>query len=116
MDRRGLVHLAGFRYRVPIVLAGEPVQCVVAGNLVQIYHRQVLVASHVQHRRLDRDGQPDVPPRQGRRHGRQPSTGPVVTRIADNSAAVSFAGTAYAAGRAWRGKQLQVAIGPGRSS
>jgi hypothetical protein len=34
----------------------------------------------------------------------------VVTRIADRSGAVSFAGTSYAAGRAWRGKQLQVAI------
>ena len=39
----------------------------------------------------------------GPRRGRKPTTGPVVTRIADNGGAVSFAGTNYAAGRAWRG-------------
>lgn len=110
VDARGRVHLGGFLYRVPIVLAGEPVACVVTGNLVQIYHRQVLVAEHVQRRKPDRAGQPAAAPRQGQRRGRQPTVGPVVTRIADGSGAVSFAGTSYAAGRAWRGKQLQVAV------
>lgn len=45
VDQRGSIRLAGFGYRVPIVLAGEPVQAVVADNLVQIYpaqHRAVL--------------------------------------------------------------------------
>jgi transposase InsO family protein len=110
VDRKGNVHLAGFLYRVPIVLAGEPVACVVADNLVQIYHRQVLVASHVQHRKPGRPGTADKPPVAGSRRARTPTSGPVVTRIADGSGAVSFAGTSYAAGRAWRGKQLQVAI------
>jgi hypothetical protein len=36
VDQRGSIRLAGFGYRVPIVLAGEPVQAVVADNLVQI--------------------------------------------------------------------------------
>lgn len=110
VDRRGNVHLAGFRYRVPIVLAGEPVQCVVAEQLVQIYHREVLVASHVQRRRAGPAGVPDRLPVQGSRRARTPTSGPVVTRIADNSGTVSFAGAGYGAGRAWRGKQLQVAI------
>ena len=48
VDQRGSIRLAGFGYRVPIVLAGEPVEAVVADNLVQIYHHDVLVASHVQ--------------------------------------------------------------------
>ncbi len=48
VNQRGLIRLAGFGYRVPIVLAGEPVEAVVTDNLVQIYHRDVLVASHVQ--------------------------------------------------------------------
>ena len=47
VDQRGRIRLAGFGYRVPIVLAGEPVEAVVADNLVQIYHHDVLVASHV---------------------------------------------------------------------
>lgn len=104
VDVGGKVRLAGLSYRVPITLAGEPVQCVVAGNLVETYHREVLVASHVQRR------PPGKAPIQGMRRGRKPTLGPVVTRIADNNGAVSFAGTLYRAGRAWRGQQLQVAI------
>jgi hypothetical protein len=107
VDQRGMIRLAGFSYRVPIVLAGEPVEAVVADNLVQIYHREVLVASHVQRRKPD---QTSAPPVQARRSARKPSTGPVVTRIADHNGSVSFAGTMYRAGRAWRGKVLEVSV------
>ena len=51
VDQRGSIPLAGFGYRVPIVLAGEAVEAVVADNLVQIYRHDVLVASHVQRRK-----------------------------------------------------------------
>ena len=107
VDQGGRIRLAGFSYRVPIVLAGEPVECVVAENLVDIYHRDVLVASHVQHRA---PGRVRKPPPQGKRTARKPTAGMTVTRIADNTGAVSFAGTTYRAGNAWRGKQLQVSI------
>jgi hypothetical protein len=36
VDQRGSIRLAGFGYRVPIVLPGEPVEAIVADNLVQI--------------------------------------------------------------------------------
>jgi hypothetical protein len=107
VDQRGRIRLAGFGYRVPIVLAGEPVEAVVADNLVQIYHHDVLVASHVQRRK------PDTAlavPRQGRRTPRAATTGIVVTRMVDGSGQVSFAGTMYRAGRAWRGKEVEVCI------
>jgi transposase InsO family protein len=107
VDQRGRIRLAGFGYRVPIVLAGEPVEAVVADNLVQIYHHDVLVASHVQRR------EPDIPtalPRQGRRTARAATSGIVVTRMVDASGQVSFAGTMYRAGRAWRGKEVEVCI------
>jgi hypothetical protein len=107
VDQRGSIRLAGFGYRVPIVLAGEPVEAVVADNLVQIYHHDVLVASHVQ--RHKPDAAPAVP-RQGRRTPRATSTGIVVTRMVDGSGQVSFAGTMYRAGRAWRGKEVEVCI------
>jgi hypothetical protein len=107
VDQRGRIRLAGFGYRVPIVLAGEPVEAVVADNLVQIYHHDVLVASHVQRRKPDKI--PSVP-RQGRRTARAASTGIVVTRMVDGSGQVSFAGTMYRAGRAWRGKEVEVCI------
>ena len=51
VDRHGLIPLAGFCYRVPIVLAGEPVEAVVAEHLARIFHRDVLVAEHVQRRK-----------------------------------------------------------------
>jgi transposase InsO family protein len=107
VDQGGRIRLAGFGYRVPIVLAGEPVEAVVADNLVQIYHRDVLVASHVQ--RHKPDTAPAVP-RQGRRTARAVTSGIVVTRMVDNNGNVSFAGTLYRAGRAWRGKQIEVCI------
>ena len=107
VDQRGSIRLAGFGYRVPIVLAGEPVQAVVADNLVQIYHHDVLVASHVQRRKPDTA---PAAPRQGRRTPRAASAGIVVTRMVDGSGQVSFAGTMYRAGRAWRGKEVEVCI------
>ena len=90
VDRHGLISLAGFRYRVPIVLAGEPVEAVVAEHLVRIFHRDVLVAEHVQRRKPDTEPKQPV---QGRRTARTATSGMTVTRIADNSGTVSFAGT-----------------------
>jgi hypothetical protein len=107
VDQRGVIRLAGFSYRVPIVLAGEQVDAVVADNLVQIYHREVLVASHAQRQS---GGQGTRPPRQGRRAPRAATTGIAVTRLVDNNGDVSFAGTMYRAGRPWRGKQVEVSI------
>ena len=104
--------MGGFHYRVPIVLAGEPVQAVAAEHLVRIFHRDVLVAEHVQRRKPDTDGTSDSAAtlRQGPRRARPATGGPVVTRVADASGNISFAGTNYRAGRAWRGRSVQVAI------
>jgi transposase InsO family protein len=107
VDQRGSIRLAGFGYRVPIVLAGEPVEAVVADSLVQIYHHDVLVASHVQRQAA---GSAPRPVRQGRRRARAATSGIVVTRLFDSNGDVSFAGTMYRAGRPWRGKQVEVSI------
>jgi transposase InsO family protein len=107
VDQRGLIRLAGFGYRVPIVLAGEPVEAVVADNLVQIYHRDILVASHAQRQTA---GSTPRAPRQGRRTARTATSGIVVIRVVDNNGDVSFAGTMYRAGTPWRGKQVEVSI------
>jgi hypothetical protein len=107
VDQRGSIRLAGFGYRVPIVLAGEPVEAVVADNLVQIYHHDVLVASHVQRRQAE--ATPAVL-RHGRRTARAVTSGIVVTRMVDASGYVSFAATMYRVGRDWRGKEVEVSI------
>jgi len=108
VSQRGVIRLAGFSYRVPIVFAGEPVEAVVADHLVQIFHRDTLVASYPQ--RLRPGHPPTELPRQGRRTARPPTQGPVVNRVVDKDGLLSFAGTMYRAGRAWRAKTLQVSV------
>ena len=95
VDRHGLISLGGFGYRVPIVLAGEPVEAVAADHLVRIFHREVLVAEDVQRRKPDTGQRQQVRPRQGSRRSRRPTDGMVVTRVVDSSGYVSFAGTNY---------------------
>jgi transposase InsO family protein/uncharacterized glyoxalase superfamily protein PhnB len=108
VDPAGKVSLAGFRYPVGRVFAGEPVEVVVTGGLVQILHAGVLVATHPQRRRPNPD-QTDRPPVTQRR-ARRPATGPSVLRVADGSGAVSFAGLMYRAGRAWARRSIQVSL------
>jgi transposase InsO family protein len=110
VDQHGLISLGGFRYRVPIVLAGEPVEAVAAEHLVRIFHREVLVAEHVQRRKPDTGDEPEVRLRQGSRRPRRPTDGLVVTRVVDSSGYVSFAGTNYRVGNRWRGRPAQVCI------
>jgi hypothetical protein len=81
VDRHGVIRLAGFSYRVPIILAGEPVEAVVADHLVRVFHRDVLVAEHVQRRKPDNEAKEPV---QGRRTARPATSGLTVTRVADS--------------------------------
>ena len=111
VDQHGLISLGGFRYRVPIVLAGEPVEAVAADHLVRIFHREVLVAEHVQRRKPDTGGQQqEVRLRQGSRRPRRATDGLSVTRVVDSSGYVSFAGTNYRVGNAWRRRSVEVSI------
>jgi transposase InsO family protein len=111
VDQHGLISLGGFRYRVPIVLAGEPVEAVAAEHLVRIFHREVLVAEHVQRRKPDSgDQQQEVRLRQGSRRPRRATDGLTVTRVVDSSGYVSFAGTNYRVGNAWRRRSVEVSI------
>ena len=110
VDQQGLISLGGFRYRVPIVLAGEPVEAVAAEHLVRIFHREVLVAEHVQRRKPDTDQHQQVRLRQGSRRPRRATDGMVVTRVVDSSGYVSFAGTNYRVGNGWRGRSAQVCL------
>jgi transposase InsO family protein len=110
VDQHGLISLGGFKYRVPIVLAGEPVEAVAAKHLVRIFHREVLVAEHVQRRKPDTGQQQEVRLRQGSRQPRRPTDGMAVTRVVDSSGYVLFAGTNYRVGNAWRRRSAQVCV------
>ena len=67
----------------------------------------MLVAEHVQRRKPDTEAKEPV---QGRRTARQATSGLTVTRVADNNGSISFAGTSYRVGNAWRRRSVQVSI------
>ncbi|MFE0156910.1 integrase core domain-containing protein, partial [Nonomuraea sp. NPDC059007] len=106
VDQHGRISLAGATYRVGPVFAGELVEVVAGDGLVEVLHRGVLVATHVQRARSGGKGTRAQPVHRAR----APSTGPVVTRVADRDGGVSFAGTMYQAGRAWARRSIQVSI------
>ena len=112
--RSGKISFAAQLYPVGVWLAGETVEVSTDAGLVTICHRGVVVATHAQRhspakgakalRRRAR-AQPSRSTRP-----RQATVGQVVTRKVDSGGCVSFAGATYRAGRAHRGRQVQVAI------
>jgi Integrase core domain len=59
VNANGKISLAGFSYHVGATYAGEPVEAVTSGGLVDILHAGVVVATHVQRLRKDQaDGRP----------------------------------------------------------
>ncbi len=108
VDQRGKVRLGGFSYHVGPVFAGEPVDVVVQDGLVEILHAGVLVATHAERRKDSATSRPRRVPMT--RPPRVATVGNPVSRIVDNGGSVSFAGSSYRAGRAWRRKTVEVAI------
>lgn len=108
VDKAGRIHVARHAYKVGMTFAGELVEVVVAGGLVEIFHRQVLVATHVQR------GQATLerPPRQapGPVRARRPAAGPSVVRRSDANGNVYFAGVQYRAGRKWARQPVTVTL------
>jgi transposase InsO family protein len=108
VDQKGSIGLNGFRYRVGPTFAGESVEVVVQGGLVEILHAGVLVATHAERRREGSKANSTRTPRAGR--ARPPSSGMSVVRAVDSAGSVSFAGASYRVGRSWRGRSVDVAI------
>jgi hypothetical protein len=108
VNAHGKISLAGFSYAVGASYAGEPVEVVVAGGLVDILHAGVVVATHAQRMREDQaDRLPRAPVA---RRARDATAGLTVTRLADRAGVVSFAGTSYPAGRGWARQAVDVTI------
>ena len=112
VGRSGKISFASELYKVGVWLDGETVDVCVEDGLVHIAHRGVLVATHAQRHRPAKE-QAALQRKAKRELGqrpRQPTVGQTVTRKVDSSGGVSFAGTNYKAGKANRGRQVQVAI------
>jgi hypothetical protein len=93
-------------------LAGETVQVVCDGGLVQLHHRGVVIATHA--RRHDLAKQTAGLQRRARGTITTPlrptASAVSVTRKVDSSGNVSSAGSHYRAGNAYRRRQVQVAV------
>jgi Integrase core domain len=108
VNAAGKISLAGFSYSVGATYAGEPVEVVVAGGLVDILHAGVVVATHAQ--RLRQDQADRAPRARVTRRARDATAGLTVTRLANGIGTITFAGTSYTAGRRWAHTPLDVTI------
>jgi transposase InsO family protein len=108
VNAAGKISLAGFTYTVGATYAGEPVEVVVAGGLVDILHAGVVVATHAQ--RLREDQADRAPRMRVSRRARDATAGLTVTRLANGIGTVTFAGTTYTAGRRWARTPIDVTI------
>jgi transposase InsO family protein len=108
VDQAGAIRIGGFRYAAGRWLAGELVHAVCSDGLVHVCHKGVVVRTHAQRFRPGK--QPVIRPGPKVRPARAATAGMSVTRIADSTGSVSFAGTSYTAGRAHRGKPVEVTL------
>jgi len=108
VNAAGKISLAGFSYNVGATYAGEPVEVVVTGGLVDILHAGVVVATHAQRLREDHAGR--TPRARVARRARDATAGLTVTRLANNTGVVTFADKTYAAGRRWAHASIDVTI------
>ena len=104
----GKVSLLGFAYHAGRWLAGETVELHSRDGLIEIVHDGVVIASHAKRHPPERDG--DFRRQFKARPARPATTGVAVTRKVDRSGGVSFAGSAYRVGNAYRRRQVQVSV------
>jgi transposase InsO family protein len=106
----GTISFASTRYKAGgRWLAGQTVEVVCEGALVQIFHRGVLVATHARRHPIDKQ---TAGLARGRtlRPSRPTATAASVTRKVDSAGGVCFAGTHYRVGNNYRRRQVQVAV------
>jgi len=107
----GKISFAGVAYKIGVWLAGETVEVSVEDGIVSVSHREVLVATHAQRHRPDKQAAALArTPRQRTPRPRQATVGQPVTRKVDSTGSISFAGATYRVGNAHIRRQVQVAI------
>ena len=117
VDQHGGISLARHRYTVGTWLAGETVDVVCGDDLLEVFHRGVLIVSHVaRHETGARivKRKPVNPPPRRRIRLRRGDTTPSVTRLVEAGGSVSFAGASYKVGREYARRSVQVGVVDGR--
>jgi hypothetical protein len=115
VDLNGGISLAKHRYAVGTWLAGETVDVIVGDDLVEVFHRGVLIISHVaRHQpgaKIVKRRPLGAPRRRIRR--RRGDTTPFVTRLVDSAGSISFAAATYKVGPAYARRSVQVGVRDG---
>jgi hypothetical protein len=104
VSREGRLNFEDERYQVGSWLAGETVELTCAGELLEVTHRGVLVASLARRRRVRPPAAPPAP------RPRPETSGRSVVRMVSSNGSVSFAGMDYRVGNAHRGEQVEVRL------
>jgi transposase InsO family protein len=104
----GTISLLNCKYHVGRYLAGQNVEVVLSGGLVEVFFDSVLVATHARKHRPELD---DALHRQAiAAPASRARTEAIVIRKVDKNGAVRFAGTTYFVGQAYRRRQVEVAL------
>lgn len=110
VGRSGMISFASARYKAGVWLAGQEVEVVCEGGLVQLHHRGVLIATHARRHPIDKQSA-GLDRNKRLRPSKRPTASAVsVTRKVDSGGNVCFAGTTYRAGSKYRRRQVQVAV------
>ena len=112
VGRDGGIHLARHRYAVGRWLAGETVEIVYGDALVEVFHRRVLIVSHVARHQAGATivNRKPVNALARRRRPRPGDSTATVTRLVDGGGSLSFAGAAYKVGRSFARRSVQVGV------
>ena len=106
---KGIISFAGASYKAGAWLAGQQVEVICDGGLVQLHHRGVLIATHARRHPIDKQ-QAGLERGRSLRPAARSATAASVTRKVDTSGAVCFAGASYRVGSKFRRRQVQVAV------
>jgi transposase InsO family protein len=109
VSTKGTISFASVQYKAGAWLAGQTVEVVCEGGLVQLHHRGVLIATHARRHAPEKQTAAVTRGRKPR-PSRPSATVASVTRKVDSSGNVCFAGTSYRVGNAYRRRQVQVAV------
>jgi hypothetical protein len=109
VSAKGTISFATATYKAGVWLAGQTVEVVCDGGLVQLYHRGVLIATHARRHPLDKQTA-GLHRNRKPRPSRPSATAASVTRKVDSSGNVCFAGTNYRVGSKYKRRQVQIAV------
>jgi hypothetical protein len=106
----GRISLLGFAYHVGRYLAGEVVEIEMGDDgLLSVFHRGVLVATHARRHLPEKEPASWRAPLKARPKKAKP-TGVTVIRKVDPAGSVSFAGSGYRVGNAYKRKNVEVTL------